>query len=152
MSELRQAGGESERGPIPSARHLWALRGDPVAAVLHGIDWTCVVLRGEIDLFNVDAIRGRIEHEHLTCQPLLVLDLRAVERFELTAIRVLLAAQKRLRWDTCVALAPRPALRELIRSSGLASALQVRESFDASLLVGQTAAPHALGGRAARAA
>jgi anti-sigma B factor antagonist len=113
-----------------SARELEAVRGPVVTKVTRDGDTVVVALRGQIDLFNVDSIRARIELEPLGRQATIILDLSRVEALDPTALRVLLAAGRRLDWREVVAVAPRQSVRAVLTSSELERIVPVYDALE----------------------
>ncbi len=114
----------------PSARELEAVRGPAIMGVAFGRDWLLIVLRGHIDLFNVDSIRAGIERHAPAGNGRVVLDLAAVELLDPIALKVLLAARQRLGWNDLIVVAPSPAIRLTLESSGLDKIVAVHESLN----------------------
>lgn len=119
-----------------SARELEALRGPAVRQIRREGESVVISLRGEIDLYNVDTIREALEVYRLDRQELIVLDLSRVEAIDPTALRVLLAAQRRLGWQELVAVAPRQVVRRVLEASGLDRVVPVHDSWESVGLAG----------------
>jgi anti-anti-sigma factor len=102
-----------------AARELEALRGGPVRSVALGRSWTSISLKGEIDLYNVDAVREALEVECLHGPERVVLDVADVTFLDPTALRVVLAAQQRLGWKELLLVAPSPEVRRALAVSGV---------------------------------
>src|SRR4051794_40660704 len=101
------------------ARELEALRGAPIRNVARGRNWTYLSLRGEIDLYNVDAVREALEDECLHRPEWVVLDVGDVTFLDPTAVRVLLAAQHRLGWEELLVVAPSAEVRRALEVTGV---------------------------------
>jgi anti-anti-sigma factor len=131
-----------EHGTPPalrSARELEAARGPAVQAVSNGPGWTLAVLRGEIDLYNVDSVREIVERNCIGEQEQVVLELSSVESIDPVALRVLLTSQRRLGWESLIALAPSPSVRRALEASGLDSVVRIHESFESIAAAGKPA-------------
>jgi anti-anti-sigma factor len=138
MENTATHAGELERA-MPSARELEASRGPAVQAVSNGPGWTLAVLRGEIDLYNVDSVREVVEENCIGELEQVVLELSSVESLDPIALRVLLTSQQRLGWANLIALAPSPSVRQIIEANGLNGAIRIHDSFESIAAADKTA-------------
>ena len=123
----------------PSARELEASRGPAVQAVSNGPGWTLAVLRGEIDLYNVDSVREVVERNCIGEPEHVVLELSLVESLDPVALRVLLTSQQRLGWESLIALAPSPSVRHSLEANGLDQVVRIHDSFESIVAAGKPA-------------
>jgi anti-anti-sigma factor len=110
-----------------NARELDEMRGPPVVSIRREASGLRISLRGEIDLFNVDVVRAVLEREGSRSQSV-VLDVALVTFMDVTALRVLLAAQRRLGWHKLVLVGARPDVKRALEVTGLSELDQAAES------------------------
>jgi anti-sigma B factor antagonist len=93
-------------------------------------DYVVMSVDGEIDLYTVPRLRGELAKVLATGELRLVVDLSGVDFCDSTGVNVLLAAHRQAR-DSGGQLelaAPRPAIRKILKVTGLESVFTVIDS------------------------
>lgn len=96
-------------------------------------------VQGEIDLYTVPRLRAEVEQVLVPGEAIrLIIDLSGVEFCDSTGVNVLLTAHRRAR-DSGGRLelaAPRPAIRKILKVTGLESVFTVLDSLPSALVGG----------------
>ncbi len=110
------------------------LREHPVVGVETRDGAVIIHLAGELDLYNVHAVRAALA-EAIESEPRrVVIDLAAVEFVDSTALGALIEARSQLGQDALLLAAPQLETRRTLQVSGLDRHLAVRDSVDEALL------------------
>jgi anti-sigma B factor antagonist len=116
-----------------STENFESLREEPVRGIVERDGTVVVELAGELDLYNVEAVRHALLESTASKPALLVVDLSAVEFIDSTALGVLVEARSHLENGRFLLAGPGLEARRALQVSGLDRHFDVRESVDDAL-------------------
>jgi anti-anti-sigma factor len=108
------------------------LRRPPVGGIERRNGGVVVHLAGEIDLYNAADVAAALSEVAESEPDRVVVDLRAVDFVDSTALGTLIEARKRLATRLVLA-APGPDVRRALEVAGLIELFEVQDSVDAAL-------------------